>query len=156
MPELTCLRSFSSHEEQIQVNGVDSARTVGVVTAHTIQDVRGLSSAGAFNVDTVLETFQMPNGISQVTIKNNVVTSGQRSFNGVTAGSIVRYTRSGFSTETYNRVVSVANDGSSMSISGITPTSEIDSPDGKKYFEIVNLIAPAFFKGIIDCTDPLP
>ena len=105
--------------EQIQVNGVDSARTVGVVTAHTIQDIRGLSSSGAFNVDTVLETFQMPNGISQVTIKNNVVTSGQRSFNGVIPGSIVRYTRSGFSTETYNRVVSVANDGSSMSITGV-------------------------------------
>ena len=105
--------------EQIQVNGVDSPRTVGVVTAHTIQDVRGLSAVGQFNVDTVLETFQMPNGISQVTIKNNVVTSGQRSFNGVTPGSIVRYTRSGFSTETYNKVVSVANDGSSMSITGV-------------------------------------
>ena len=105
--------------EQIQVNGVDSPRTVGVVTAHTIQDIRGLSSSGAFNVDTVLETFQMPNGISQVTIKDNVVTSGQRSFNGVIPGSIVRYTRSGFSTETYNRVVSVANDGSSMSITGV-------------------------------------
>ncbi len=110
--------SFSTGE-QIQINGVDSPRTVGVVTAHTIQDVRGLSDTGNFNVDTVLETFQMPNGISQVTIKNNVVTSGQRSFNGVNTGSIVRYTRSGFSTETYNKVVSVANDGSSMSITGI-------------------------------------
>ena len=37
-----------------------------------------------------------------------------------------------------------------------TQCAEIDSPDGKKYFEIVNLIAPSFFKGIIDWTDPLP
>ena len=105
--------------EQLQINGVDFPRTVGVVTAHTLQDVRGLSNVGTFNVDTILETFQMPNGISEVSIKNNVVTSGQRSFNGVTPGSIVRYTRSGFSTETYNKVVTVGTAGTSMTITGI-------------------------------------
>ena len=43
-----------------------------------------------------------------------------------------------------------------MIISGVTPTSEIDLPDGKKYFDTVNLIAPLFFNGMIDWTDPFP
>ena len=45
---------------------------------------------------------------------------------------------------------------SSTLISGTTPTSEIDFPDGKLYFYTVRLIAPEFLRGIIDWTDPLP
>ena len=53
-------------------------------------------------------------------------------------------------------LIANSSPSSSIFISGATPTSDIDLPDGKKYFDIVNLIAPLFFKGIIDWTDPFP
>ena len=45
---------------------------------------------------------------------------------------------------------------SAITISGFTPTLEIDFPDGRKYLETVSLIAPSLSSGIIDWTDPLP
>ena len=48
--------------------------------------------------------------------------------------------------------VSILNSSelSATNMSGLTPTSDIESPDGRYYFETVNLIAPSFLSGIID------
>ena len=110
--------------EQIQINGVDFPRTVGIATAYAIQDIKGISrvdAVSAFNVDTTLERFALPNNVTEVSIDdNNIVTSGRQSFNGVTPGTYVRYTRSGFSTETFNRVASVGAGGTNLTLSSLT------------------------------------
>ena len=51
---------------------------------------------------------------------NNVVHAGGDAFTGLRVGSVVRYQRAGINTETYNKVVSIADDGLSMQLGEIT------------------------------------
>ena len=102
--------------EQIQINGVDFPRTVGVATAYTAQDIKSVGDGVKFKADAVLEKFRLPNNIVNVIVNENIVTAPGNVFTGMKVGSVVRYVKPGFSTETYNRVASVGAGGTNLTI----------------------------------------
>ena len=115
--------------EQITVNGVDFSRTIAEFVEYGTQNIKSVrqeSGSGfpLFTADSVLERFRMPNGISQITIPAILsgvatVTAAGKVFSGIRTDTIISYQRPGFSTETFNRVSSVAADGLSIELSPI-------------------------------------
>ena len=121
--------------EQLIVNGIDFPRTIRTVTAYSTEDIKsvyqtGVSGYPTFTADCLLERFKLPNGLNQLTITSGgTVTSAGSVFTGVKVGSIIRYQRSGFSTETYNRVSSVSADGLSITAVGINTVAGLFDGD---------------------------
>ncbi len=123
--------------EELTVNGVDLLRSVGVVTANNIQQIKSVSqptssnfpniSGDGFKADSFLERFRIPSGISNVDITArsgagggiSTVTAGGEPFTGLRKGSIVRYISPGISTERFNKVKSITSGGLSMVIEPI-------------------------------------
>ena len=107
--------------EQIQINGVDFPRTIGIATAYTAQDIKSVGDGANFKADVVLERFRLPNNIVDVVIDGDTVTAPGNVFTGLKKGSVVRYAKPGFSTETYNKVESVGAGGTNLTIEAINP-----------------------------------
>ena len=113
-----------SEGEQIQVNGIDISRTVGVATAHTVQDIKSVKEGTTFQADTVLERFKLPNNIETVNITSGgIVTAGSKLFTGLKKGDIVRYfkTTGSAAEETFNEVSNVSADGKTLTVVAISP-----------------------------------
>ena len=113
-----------SEGEQIQVNGIDISRTVGVATAHTVQDIKSIKEGTTFQADTVLERFKLPNNIETVNITSGgIVTAGSKLFTGLKKGDIVRYfkTTGSAAEETFNEVSNVSADGKTLTVVAISP-----------------------------------
>ena len=111
--------------EQIQINGVDFPRTIGIVTAYTAQDIKSVGDGVKFKADAVLERFRLPNNLVNVVIDSttsntSTVTAPGNVFTGIKVGSVVRYVKPGSSTETYNKVTSIGAGGTSIGIGSIT------------------------------------
>jgi len=108
--------------EQIEIDGVDTpVRTVGFTTVYNTQNIKSVTQSGICTADSVLDTFSIPNGIREVTIdSSNTVRSSGKAFTGLRKGSVVRYQRVGFNTETYNKVASISADGLEMTLEAIT------------------------------------
>jgi hypothetical protein len=133
--------------EQLIINGLDFPRTIKSVTAYSAEDIKSVKQNAStgfpeFTANCFLEKFRFPNGIVGGTISGgNTLLSAGKFFTGVKVGSIVRYSSSisqnslsialregevvGLGTllssdETFNRVVAVSPDGTSVSISSIT------------------------------------
>ncbi len=119
--------------EKITINGIENlSRSIVDVSSYSINDVKSVCQPTSFNglsipflADTVLEP-SVPQGFSNsdlITIAPNVgfasVTASGKLFSAIKPGSIIRYSRVGFSTATYNIVSSVSSDGLSMNITGI-------------------------------------
>jgi hypothetical protein len=117
--------------EQLIVNGIDFSRTINNVTSYSTEDIKSLQQTGisgypTFSANCLLERFKLPNGLNQLNISSNGnVTAASNVFTGVKVGSIIRYQRVGFNTETYNRVSSVAADGLSITVVGVTTVSGV-------------------------------
>ena len=126
--------------EELTVDGIDLSRTVGVVTASNVQNIKSASqptSAGypniggdGFRADSFLETFRIPNGINVVDISNrsggvSTITAGGDSFLGLRKGSVVRYNRLSSSIEIFNKVKEVASDGLSVIIEPLNSVTGI-------------------------------
>ena len=114
-----------SKGEQIQINGVDFPRTIGIVTEYTTQSIKSVRSGSNFEADSVVERFNFPNNISNgiITPVNDTtctLTSPGKQFSGVKVGSLVRYAKPGFSTETYNKVISVGAGGTNIGLTSIS------------------------------------
>lgn len=133
--------------EQLIINGLDFPRTIKSVTTYSTEDIKSVKQNAStgfpqFTANCFLEKFRLPNGIVGGTITGgNTLLSAGRLFTGLKVGSIIRYSsavsqnslsialRDGevvglgteiTSIETFNRVVSVSPDGTSVSISSIT------------------------------------
>ena len=115
--------------EGLIVNGIDLSRSIKEVHAYNTQNIKSVKQSSPFTysdftADSVLERFNFPGGISQISITAesggiSTVTSTGRQFVGIRTDTIVRYQRSGLSTETYNRISSVASDSLSFEISSV-------------------------------------
>ena len=106
--------------EQIQINGVDFPRTIGIATAYTAQDIKSVGDGAKLKADAVLERFRLPNNIVDVVIDGATVTAPGNVFTGMKVGSVVRYAKPGFSTETYNKVASVGAGGTNLTLQAIS------------------------------------
>jgi len=123
--------------EQITVNGVDFPRTIREFVEYGTQNIKSVrQEAGGnfplFTADSVLEKFRMPNGIDQINIPAVLsgvatATAAGKVFSGIRTDTIISYQRSGFSTETFNRVSSVSADGLSIELSPIASGAGVTS-----------------------------
>ena len=109
--------------EQIEIDGSDDeSRTIGIATAYHTQSIKSISG-DSFSANAVLETFRIPNGISQVsiTVSSGTATAkaGGKAFTGLREGSIVRYQRAGIDDETYNKVSNISSDGKTITLEAI-------------------------------------
>jgi hypothetical protein len=111
--------------EKILINGIeDTSRIIKSIQAFNSSDIKSVYQSGspAFTADTVLSN-TTPYGFNsqdQITITSGgTVTSPNKLFTGISTNSIIKYSISGFSTESYNRVTSVSNDGLSMTVVAI-------------------------------------
>ena len=138
--------------EQLIINGLDFPRTIRTVTAYSSEDIKSVkqSSSGAFpefTADCLLERFAFPNGITGGTISGgNTIISPGKFFTGIKIGTIIRYTpavsqnslsvalRTGeviglgtniTTTDTFNRIISISEDGTSATISPITSVPDV-------------------------------
>jgi hypothetical protein len=115
--------------ESLIINGVTSiSRSINNVRDYKESDIKSVyqndpSSSVDFIADTELSSI-VPSGFStldEVTISSSgLVTPVNKPVSGITTGAIIKYSRSGFSTETYNVVTSISPNQLSFTVAGIT------------------------------------
>ena len=103
--------------EQIQINGVDFPRTVGVVTAYTAQDIKSITEGTKFRADVINTRFKLPSNVVDVILSNNgeTATAVNGSFSSLKPGTIVLYNRPGGET-TYNKVTLIDPQGRAVGL----------------------------------------
>jgi hypothetical protein len=158
--------SFSKGEALI-VNGIEISRTIKeirIYNTQNIKSVRQLSPFGYsnFTADSILDRFNFPGGISQISITTgsggiSTVTSTGRQFVGIMTDTIVRYQKSGFGTETYNRISSISSDSLSFQISGITSvTGVFDGSLPSSNIQVNGFLGAPIIRGSGTLYAPLP
>jgi len=118
--------------ESIYINGSNSLpRSILSVKEYNSSDIKSVYQYNAttpFLGDISLQK-SSPIGFSsldEITISSSgVVKTTNKPFSGIATGTIIRYSRPGFSTETYNVVTSVSSEGTTLNVSGITTVSGI-------------------------------
>lgn len=118
--------------EGLIVNGIDLSRTVKEVRVYNTQNIKSVKQISPFGgsdftANSVLERFNFPGSISQISISSgsggiSTVTSTGRKFVGINTDSIIRYQQVGLSTESYNRVSSVSSDALTLEVVAISPS----------------------------------
>ena len=123
--------------EPIIVNGIDSSKTIVRTRVFGIQDIKSIRqvapfgySGKIFRADFILDREILQGGIAQVNITAadagiSTVTAGGRPFNGIKVNDIIRYQRSGITSETFNKVTSIDNTLTSFTISGISTVPNV-------------------------------
>ena len=106
-----------SEGEQIQINGVDFPRTVGVATAYTTQDIKSFTEGTTFKADVVNTRFRLPSNVVDVILSNNGITATavNGSFASLRPGMIITYNRPGGDI-TYNRITVVDPSGKAVGL----------------------------------------
>ena len=119
--------------EAILINGTDLyPRIISSIKSYGSEDVKSVYQSAGFSTvflaDTQLDRISRPGlitisaesgGISTATI------SAPATFSGIRSDTIIRYQRTGLSTEVYNRVVSVSPSLTSLTLSGISTVNGI-------------------------------
>jgi hypothetical protein len=126
--------------EQITINNntgitrvVSSIKTYGSQDIKSVyQDSSSLGLSTDFSADTFLQKQIAPNfnitdviTISEGASGISTVTCSGKNFVGIKSDAIIRYQRSGFSTESYARVVSVNNGGLSLTIAPVSNVTNV-------------------------------
>ena len=112
--------------EQLIISGIDASATAESVTIYATKDIKSVFQAASgdfteFRANTVLDSFNLPNGIVGGTISGgNTLESPGKIFTGVKVGDIIRYqTTSG--DETFNEVTAVSNSSLTIGIGTTVP-----------------------------------
>ena len=113
--------------EQIQINGVDFPRTIGISTANSTQSIKSVRQITAdnytgqtFTANSQLDVFSFPNGIRSVSIDGTgTVTAGAKQFSRIRPGVTVIYKSFMSGDITYNRVKSIGVGATSIEIEAI-------------------------------------
>ena len=121
--------------EQIEINGVDFPRTIGISTTQNTQSIKSVKSTAPsfpdFTADSNLDIFQLPNGISDCMISAekgtpgiSTITAGARQFSGLRPGSTIIYQKGtdGGGDPTYNKVKSIGAGNTSIIVEAISPS----------------------------------
>ncbi len=131
--------SFSVGEKIIINGNEEVSRTIDSIIVYDSNDIKSVfqfSSLTGLSTSFVADTILYPQQIQgfssndQVTISPlssgiATVTSAGKFFTGIKVDSIIRYSRAGFTTATYNRVTGISSDGLSMTITGIATVAGV-------------------------------
>jgi hypothetical protein len=115
--------------ESISINGTNLlSRSILSIKKYNSSDIKSVFSSGspAFLADSILDSF-IPVGFStqdEITISSNGTTTSSKGFSGISTDTIVKYSRPGFSTETYNVISSI--NPTSFTLSGISTVSNVN------------------------------
>jgi hypothetical protein len=117
--------------ESVSVNGISSTPTISSIRDYDLTDVKSLYTRvgiNTFNADLLLNTpkYLAPQG-TQFTYTNGTVTVGITSAAsvGIKTGDIIKYTRSGFTTSTYNKVTAVSPQLNTFTVTGVSTVSGV-------------------------------
>ena len=123
--------------EPIIVNGIDTSKTIVRTRVFGIQDIKSIKQGNTFGyagnnftADFILDREILQGGIAQVNISAadagiSTVTAGGRPFNGIKVNDIIRYQRSGITSETFSKVTSIDNTLTSFTIGGISTVPNV-------------------------------
>lgn len=122
--------------EQITINGLELySRTISSIKVYSTQDIKSVyqpTSVSGFSIAFVADTqLEKTNafGFSPtdvITIQSSgVVSASGKLFTGISTDTIIRYQKPNSSVETYNRVLSVSSDKSSITLVGVSSVSGI-------------------------------
>ena len=120
--------------EQLLINETtEISRSVESIKVYGIQDIKSVYQDSSsvtgrdFIADTVLQKRLAPNfGITDtVRIDNDTVTSPGKNFVGIKSDTIIRYQLPGSTDESFNRVVSVSSDSTSLTIAAVEDVSGV-------------------------------
>ena len=138
LTDLTLIDSVGTFlkDEAILINGVSNGRVITKVTDFNINDVKSLRSAvgvSTFEADVVLNRVSRVNNaisnnfqLANTAGNTGIITAAGSNFAGiVTTGNIISYTVPGNTTPTFNRVVGVATNGTSIDVQGITTVPNV-------------------------------
>ena len=94
--------------EQIQINGVDFSRTVGLVTAYSTQSIKSVDGGSKFRADAISNRFRLPNGVINVIISNSgqTATAVEGDFGRLRPGATLVYIKP-TGDFAFNRVVAI-------------------------------------------------
>ena len=113
--------------EQLIVNGIDASATVSSSIVYGTRDIKSVQQLGVvgfstFRADSLLEEFDLPNGITEGTISGSGSTrtliSPGKIFTGIKVGDIIRYQKTSGTDETFSRVS--ANNTTSLTVTTLT------------------------------------
>jgi len=133
---LTQTSGTFSPGEQISINGsVEYSRSIQQVISFGVKDIKSVyqdSTAIGLSTDFIADTFLTRqnllnfNSNDVLTISSSgIATCAGRNFIGVASDTIIRYQRSGFTTETFNRITGISTDGLSINLSGVSTVSGV-------------------------------
>jgi len=121
--------------EQILINGIELyPRSISSIRSYSIEDIKSVhqptSVSGfstAFIADTQLEKV-IRNETIQITSSGGISTARvnfPESFTGISTDNIIRYNRSGSTSEIYNKVVSISTSNTSMTLEAVPTVNGI-------------------------------
>jgi hypothetical protein len=123
--------------EQILINGLtpNVSRTISSIRFFDTKDIKSVHQSTAIsgfsiafsadvNLEKITATGFTPTDLISIDQSGNVTCPG-RFFTGITSDTVIRYQRPGFTTETFNRVISVSPTGQSMTLTGISTVSGV-------------------------------
>lgn len=125
-----------SQNEQIKINGKDVSRTINSFRDYGISDVKQVyaTNTSAFSADFSLSrTVNLSPGGSSFTISaasagvSTITTSSSTFFVGINTGDIVKYTKTGESLPTYNRVKTVSLASNALVIEATTSVTGVNN-----------------------------
>ena len=116
-----------SKGEQLEINGVEFPRTISEFVAYGVQDIKSIKEGTTFAADVVLEKFTLPNNIDTVTLTNGgqTMSASGKVFSGIKVGDVVRYQRPNLTIETFNRVQSISDDGTELTLTNIANVANV-------------------------------
>ena len=120
-------------------NGIDISKTIVETWVFGIQDIKsvkqtnsnGFNNGGSdFTADFILDREILQGGIAQVNISAadagiSTVTAGGRPFSDIKVNDVIRYQRSGITSETFSKVTSVDDTLTSFTIAGISTVDNV-------------------------------
>jgi hypothetical protein len=123
--------------EQLLINGIltTPTRTISSIKVFDSKDIKSVYQSNTVSgfavdfsadvcLDKIVPTGFVPTDSISIDGSGNVTCPG-RYFTSIVPDSIIRYQRPGFNTETYNRVVSVSNDGRSISVASVSSVTGV-------------------------------
>ncbi len=114
--------------ESILINGVEIyPRTIGTITVYNIGDIKSIYQASTTGFTDFICDTKLENTLSgdSITVRSDGNAFSAVPLTGIKPGNIIKYKRVGFSTETYNKVLTVSDSKTVLTVGPLTSVSNV-------------------------------